>query len=95
MKFGIGNQVLRRNRVLSSRGDNFAAKQAPLYVGPVVILKELSPASYLVGEKETGKKWRVQRYVAPSTSPNHNLSSPVTDGAPEPGTPLDRRHEPR
>ena len=44
----VGNLVRRRNHVSSSAEDRFAAKQAPRFVGPAMIVQVYSPIVYLV-----------------------------------------------
>lgn len=45
-KFHVGQQVWRRNHVLSNAAQHITAKLAPRYVGPLTIYRTLSPWTY-------------------------------------------------
>ena len=87
VSYSVGDQVLRRNHVLSSAADNFAAKQAPLFVGPATIVKAISPSVYLVEDRDSKKLMKVhvkdlKRHVPPRT-PALPVPEPVSDGLPD------------
>lgn len=59
--FKVGDVVLKRNFVQSDAAKYFAAKLAPRYVGPYVIVEELSPLIYTLADMD-GKRighWHV------------------------------------
>ena len=77
--FKVDDLVLRRNRVLSSAADHFAAKLAPKFVGPCRIEQVLSPVIYVLRDVEGNKTIKVhvedlKTYVAP------NLQTPTLPG---------------
>ena len=49
----------RRNHVLSSAEDRFAAKQAPKFVGPAKIVQVYSPVVYLVEDIDSKRQTKV------------------------------------
>ena len=49
----------RRNHVLSSAEDRFAAKQAPRFVGPAEVLQVFSPVVYLVEDLDSKRRTKV------------------------------------
>ena len=60
--FKVGELVLRRNKVLSSKDDNFSAKLAHKWIGPVKIVEQITPVSYKVldlSENGTVSSWHV------------------------------------
>ena len=63
----------RRNHVLSSAEDRFAAKHAPTFVGPAEVIKVLSPIVYLVKDLNMNRTTKVhvndlKRFVHPRES---------------------------
>ena len=48
--FSLGDLVLNRNRIQSSKVKNIAAKLNPKFVGPFKIIKILSPTVYEIGD---------------------------------------------
>ena len=76
----------RRNHVLSSAEDRFAAKHAPKFVGPAEVIKVLSPVVYLVNDLHLNRISKVhvndlKRFVPPRepavAQSNHDI---VSDG---------------
>ena len=49
----------RRNHVLSSAEDRFAAKQAPRFVGPAKVVQVYSPVVYLVEDLDSQRRTKV------------------------------------
>ena len=77
--FKVGDLVLRRNRVLSSAADHFAAKLAPKFVGPCIVEQVLSPVIYMLRDVNGDKTTKVhvedlKTYVTP------NLQTPTLPG---------------
>ena len=74
----------RRNHVLSSAKDHFAAKHAPKFVGPAEVIKVLSAVVYLVKDLNVNRTTKVhvndlKRFVPPrepavAQSENLNVS---------------------
>ena len=76
----------RRNHVLSSAEDRFAANHAPKFVGPAEVIKVLSPVVYLVKDLHINRTTKVhvndlKRFVPPRepavAQSNHDI---VSDG---------------
>ena len=68
--YQVGDLVRRRNHVLSSAEDRFAAKHAPKFIGPVEVIKVLSPVVYLVKDLNVNRTTKVhvndlKRFVPP------------------------------
>ena len=88
IEFHVGDRVLRRNHVLSSAEDRFAAKHAPLFVGPVTIVEALSPTVYIIEDDSSGKKIKVhvqdlKKFIAPRVTtkePSPDFSEKTSDG---------------
>lgn len=57
--FKVGDLVVRRNRVLSSAVDQFAAKLAPKFTGPCRIEKIISPVVYELKDVENNRVSKV------------------------------------
>ena len=74
----------RRNHVLSSAEDRFAAKHAPKFVGPAEVIKVLSPVVYLVNDLHMNRTTKVhvndlKRFVTPrepAVAQSENLNIP-------------------
>jgi len=49
-RFAVGEQVLKRQHVLSSAAQHISAKLATKFHGPFVVLKVLSPVVYELGD---------------------------------------------
>ena len=84
--YQVGDLVRRRNHVLSSAEDRFAAKHAPKFVGPAEVVKVLSLLVYLVKDLNMNRTTKVhvndlKRFVPPrdiAVPQNENLN--VSDG---------------
>ena len=59
VSFQPGDLVRRRNHVLSSAEERYAAKHAPKFVGPAKVVEVLSPVVYLVEDLDTGRRTKV------------------------------------
>ena len=71
--YQVGDFVRRRNHVLSSAEDHFAAKHAPKFIGPAEVIKVLSPVVYLVKDLNINRTTKVhvndlKRFVPPRES---------------------------
>ena len=60
-KYEIGDEVVRKNHVLSSAAKNFAAKLAPPFKGPCDVIERVSPVVYELRDK--GKRKKVNVHV--------------------------------
>ena len=80
VKFEVGELVMRKNYVLFSAVQNFAAKLAPRFVGPCRIIHAYSPLVNEVNDKVSRKQVKIhvsdlKRYIPPR---NH-VTPPSTD----------------
>ena len=59
--YSVGDEVARRNHVLSSAAKNFAAKLAPPLKGPCHVVEKVSPVVYAL--KDKGKRKKINVHV--------------------------------
>ena len=74
--FNVGDKVVRRNRVLSSAADKFAAKLASKFTGPCRIEKVLSPVVYQLRDLEDNRVSKVHiSDLKPFSDQDHLVTS--------------------
>ena len=90
ISYKLDDLVLRRNHVLSSAAQNFAAKLATKFIGPCKIIKVYSPLVYEIEDVESKRVMKVhisdlKKYLPPRVlTPNQPpvLSQDEENGAP-------------
>ena len=82
--YAVADKVLRRNRVLSSADDHFAAKMAPRFVGPATDTKAILAVIYLMERESANKPIRVhvkdlKKYIPPPSQASTTADLSVPD----------------
>ena len=82
--YQVGDFVKRRNHVLLSAEDRFAAKQAPRVVGPAKVVQLYSPVVYLVEDLDSKRQTKVfvndlKKYTPPRRTQQLEVEATATN----------------
>ena len=82
--YQVGDLVRRRNHVLSSADNRFAAKQVPRFVGPARVVQVYSPVVYLVDDLDSKRRTKVfvndlKKYMPPRRTQQLEAQATATD----------------